>query len=92
LDSLTGRDSLKICTHYNFRDKLIDSFPINPILEEAKPVYIELPGWDKDISKIRRFKDLPQNAQSYVLEIEKKIECPIKYISVGPEREAIIIR
>jgi adenylosuccinate synthase len=55
-------------------------------------VYIELPGWDKDISKIRRFKDLPQNAQSYVLEIEKKIECPIKYISVGPEREAIIIR
>jgi adenylosuccinate synthase len=38
LDSLTGRNSLKICTHYKFRDKLIDNFPINPILEEAKPV------------------------------------------------------
>jgi len=92
LDSLTGRKVLKLCTHYQFEDKIFEDFPINPILEQSKPIYIELPGWDEDISKVRRFEDLPKNAQNYVIEIEKRIECPIKYISVGPEREALITR
>jgi len=92
LDSLTGKKILKICTHYKFENKMFDDFPINPILEKSEPVYIELPGWDEDISKVRRFEDLPQNAQNYVLEIEKRVSCPIKYISVGPEREALIMR
>lgn len=92
LDSLTGRETLRICTHYRYRGQNIDEFPINPVLEECEPVYEELPGWVEDISSVRRFEDLPNNAQQYVMTIERLIGCPIRYISVGPERNAIIVR
>jgi len=92
LDSLSGQKILKICTQY-----LIDSFkttvfPITAELIKAKPIYIEMPGWEDDISTIRDFNKLPSNAKAYVETIEKLIECPIRYISVGPNREAIILR
>ena len=51
-----------------------------------------MPGWNCDISKARKFEDLPVEARNYVEYVEKKIGCPIKYVSVGPERESIIIR
>ncbi|HQM96568.1 MAG TPA: adenylosuccinate synthetase [Clostridia bacterium] len=51
-----------------------------------------MPGWKTDISKIRTFSKLPKQAQDYVLLIEEKINCPVKYISVGPDRDAIILR
>ncbi|MBP9003091.1 MAG: adenylosuccinate synthase [Candidatus Hydrogenedentes bacterium] len=92
LDSLTGRPSLKICTHYRWRGQLLDRFPLNAVLEEAEPVYEEIPGWSEDISGVRQFRDLPGPARAYVEAIESLIGCPIRYISVGPERSALIIR
>jgi adenylosuccinate synthase len=92
LDSISGRKTLKICTHYEFEGKKLDRFPLNAVLDEAKPIYIEMPGWEEDITGVRKFEDLPQAAQDYVLEIERLIECPIPYVSVGPEREALIVR
>ncbi len=50
------------------------------------------PGWKEDISSARNWEDLPKEAQEYVTYIEKAIECPITYVSVGPERDSIIIR
>jgi len=55
-------------------------------------VYMDMPGWDDDIRGVRRFEDLPQTAQDYVLEIERRIQCRLRYVSVGPEREALIDR
>jgi adenylosuccinate synthase len=92
LDSLSGRKTLKICTHYMWQGKRYDRFPLNAVLEEATPEYIEMPGWDEDITQVRDFEKLPKTAQDYVLAIEKAIECPIPYVSVGPEREALILR
>ena len=92
LDSLSGRKTLKICTHYMWQGKRYDRFPLNAVLEEATPVYIEMPGWDEDITSVRDFEKLPKTAQNYVVAIEKAIECPIPYVSVGPEREALILR
>lgn len=92
LDSLSGRKTLKICTDYEYRGVRMGRFPLNAVLDEAKPVYIEMPGWSEDISGVRQFKDLPQTAQDYVIEIERQIQCPIRYVSVGPEREALIAR
>lgn len=92
LDSLSGRKTLKICTHYMWQGKRYDRFPLNAVLEEATPEYIEMPGWDEDITQVRDFEKLPKTAQEYVLAIEKAIECPIPYVSVGPEREALILR
>ncbi|MGD0915004.1 MAG: adenylosuccinate synthase [Thermodesulfobacteriota bacterium] len=92
LDSLSKQKTLKICTHYKIGDKIIDYFPITPELMLAKPVYIDLPGWDEDISNIRDFQKLPGPSRNYVETIEKLVGIPIRYISVGPERNALIIR
>ncbi|MBI2432835.1 MAG: adenylosuccinate synthase [Candidatus Hydrogenedentes bacterium] len=92
LDSLSGLKTLKICSEYEYRGQRITRFPLNPVLQEATPVYQEMPGWTEDISGVRHFEDLPQAAQDYVLEIERLIRCPITYVSVGPEREALIHR
>lgn len=92
LDSLSGQARLKICTEYDYRGQRITRFPLNAVLDEATPVYKEVPGWPEDISKVRRFEDLPLAARDYVLEIERLIECRIRYVSVGPEREALIDR
>ena len=92
LDSLSGRNTLKICTHYEWRGRRYDRFPLNAVLEEATPVYKEMPGWQEDITGVREFGMLPKTAQAYILEIEKAIECPVRFVSVGPEREALIVR
>lgn len=92
LDSLSGRKTLKICTHYAWNGKEYDRFPLNAVLEEATPVYTEMPGWDEDITGVREFNALPKTAQAYILEIEKHIKCPVRFVSVGPEREALIVR
>jgi len=92
LDSLSGQKTLKICTHYEWQRKRYDRFPLNAVLDEATPVYMEMPGWDEDITGVREFSALPETAQAYILEIEKTIECPVRFVSVGPEREALIVR
>lgn len=92
LDSLSGRKMLKICTDYEYRGTPVGRFPLNAVLEEAKPIYIEMPGWNEDISGVRAFDGLPRNARQYVLEIERRINCYVRYVSVGPEREALIDR
>ncbi len=92
LDSLSGIKTLKICTDYEYRGKPVGRFPLNAVLNEAKPLYIEMPGWSEDICGVRRFADLPKAAQEYVLEIERLIGCHVRYVSVGPEREALIER
>lgn len=92
LDSLSGSKSLKICTAYNIDGKSTKTFPLNPLLDKAVPEYIELEGWDEDITKCRKFSELPVNAQKYINTIEELIGYSIKYISVGPERESLIIK
>jgi len=92
LDSLSGSKSLKICTAYNIDGKSTKTFPLNPLLDKAVPEYIELEGWDEDITKCRKFSDLPANAQKYINTIEELIGYSIKYISVGPERESLIVK
>jgi adenylosuccinate synthase len=92
LDSLTGLKSLKICTHYKTCSGITEDFPITAELVRAKPVYIELPGWNEDIKKIREYDRLPAAARDYIENIEKMVECRISYVSVGPGRDAVIIK
>jgi adenylosuccinate synthase len=92
LDCLTGIDPLPICTHYDYRSQSIVRFPLNAILEECWPVYIEMPGWQEDISEARRFADLPAAAQAYVAKIEELVGRGIRYVSVGARREYLIDR
>ena len=70
----------------------ITRFPFTAAQYRATPVIEYLDGWKTDISGIREWNDLPKEAQAYVEYIEKAVNCPITYVSVGPERESIIIR
>ena len=70
----------------------IDYFPFPMDLDAAKPIIEYVDGWKCDISGVRQWDDLPKAAQDYVLMIEEAIGCPITYVSVGPERESIILR
>jgi len=92
LDILSYLDSIPVCTHYLLDGRQIDEFPFPALLDRAKPVIKFVPGWKCDISAVRRWEDLPPAAQDYVLLIERAIGCRIGYVSVGPERDAIIIR
>lgn len=92
LDVLSYMDKIPVCTHYILDGKQIDRFPFPTALSHAKPVIEYFDGWKCDVSSVRKWEDLPKAAQDYVSFIEKQIGCPIKYISVGAERDSIIIR
>ncbi len=92
LDVLSYMDSIPVCVGYEVDGNVISDFPYTPLLDGAAPVYKVLPGWQEDISGVRLFSKLPKAAQDYVHYIENALECPIKYVSVGPEREALIVR
>jgi len=92
MDILSEMDKIPVCTHYLVDGKQTDEFPFPLALEKAEPVIEYFDGWNCDISGIRRFEDLPEQAQKYVNYIEAAIRCPVKYVSVGAERESIIIR
>jgi len=92
VDSLSGQKKLLICTEYEIEGKLTKDFPLTPALEIAKPKYIETEGWSEDISGCRKFNELPKKAQKYVNIIEELVGNKIKYVSVGPERESLIVK
>lgn len=92
LDVLSYMDKIPVCTHYILNGEQTDEFPFPAALNDAKPVTEYLPGWKTDISACRKWEELPEEARNYVEFIEKRIGCHIGYVSVGPERDSIIIR
>ncbi|MBI4035868.1 adenylosuccinate synthase [Candidatus Daviesbacteria bacterium] len=91
IDILSGLKKIKVCTNYKLNGKSI-SYSSCGYEELAKltPVYKELPGWEEDITKVRKFKDLPKTCQEYVQFIEKFLEIKVSIVSVGPTREEYI--
>ena len=92
LDVLSYMDQIPVCAHYELDGQQIDYFPFPAVLPDAKPVLEYMPGWKRDISGCRTWEDLPKEARDYVEFIEKQIGCHITYVSVGPERDSIVIR
>lgn len=92
LDVLGYLKEIPVCKAYEIDGVQTTDFPPTGILEKAQPIVEYLPGWNCDISNIRTYEELPQEAKDYVEYIQQKIGFNIKYISVGPQRDAIIIR
>mgnify|MGYP004697666929 FL=1 len=92
LDVLSYMDKIPVCAHYRLDGKITDEFPFPSLLNDAEPVMEYLDGWKCDISGVRTWEDLPVQAQKYVLYLEQAIGCHIGYVSVGPERDSIILR
>jgi adenylosuccinate synthase len=95
LDILSGIDPLYICTSYRDREDpegaLVNDLPLGPgHLTRYEPVYEQLPGWQRDLSAVRRWEDLPQEARNYILRLEELSDTPVRLVSVGPEREQIV--
>lgn len=93
LDVLTGFAKLKICVGYRVGEEVINEFPQSQkLFKQCEPVYEEMPGWQEDITQVRRFEDLPQTAQNYIRRIEELSGVPATLVAVGPGREQTIIR
>ncbi|MCM3081217.1 adenylosuccinate synthase [Brevibacillus invocatus] len=92
LDTLTGIETLRICTAYKYNGEIIESFPANlNLLAKCEPVYEELPGWSEDITGIRNLNDLPENARHYIERITQLTGIPMSIFSVGPDREQTVV-
>ena len=92
LDVLDYLEKIPVCTAYELDGVRTEEFPFPAALPKAKPVIEYMEGWHCDISGVRRFEDLPEAAKRYILRLEESVSCPIRYISVGAERDAIILR
>ncbi|MBQ2450152.1 MAG: adenylosuccinate synthase [Lachnospiraceae bacterium] len=91
LDVLSYMEEIPVCVAYEIKKNRVETFPAGiEELNDAKPIYEYLPGFQCDISGCRKAEELPKEALEYIRYIEKAIGCPIKYVSVGAERDAYI--
>jgi adenylosuccinate synthase len=91
LDVLGYLDEIPVCVGYEVDGKISDRFPMTMKLEQSNPVFKRLPGWRSDLSNVRVFEELPEEAKQYVQFIQSAIGVPIKHVSVGPRREQTIV-
>src|SRR5690606_10753056 len=91
LDVLSALPELQICVAYELDGQLIDYFPSHvDDLRRVVPVYETLPGWNEDISHVRRLADLPAAARRYLDRVSELVGRPVEVVSVGPDRQQTI--
>jgi len=89
-DVLSGFDTLKVCTTYNYKGKEIDFFPYNIEEENFSVNYTEIKGWHEDLTKMSKADELPQSLNNYISFVEDFVGVPVKIVSVGPDRKQTI--
>lgn len=90
-DVLDGFDTIKACVAYQIDGKETDEFPFD-ICEGVKPVYVEMPGWKTDMTKMTSEDEFPEEFNAYISFLEEELGVPVKIVSVGPDREQTIVR
>ena len=90
-DVLDGFDTIKVAVAYRSGDQVLESFPYDGGIG-IEPVYKEFPGWKTPLSGLRRYEDFPQAFKDYIAFIEAETGCRISIISVGPDRNATVVR
>ena len=92
LDILDGFDEIKMCTAYKIDGEVIDEIPASlKVLAKVEPVYETFAGWKSDISKIRRYEDLPANARKYLERMAEVTGISLGIVSVGANRDQTIV-
>jgi adenylosuccinate synthase len=91
-DVLSGFETLKVCTAYNYNGKEISHLPYNIEPENVTPVYKEYKGWKADLTGMTTYDELPKEFKEYIELIEKAVEVPIRIVSVGPDRKQTIMK
>ncbi|WP_316823725.1 adenylosuccinate synthase [Pedobacter miscanthi] len=85
-DVLDTFDTIYACTHYEYNGETIDYMPYDIISIEPKPVLKAIDGWATDVTKITSVDQIPAKLTEYITFLEKELEVPIKFLSVGPDR------
>lgn len=85
-DVLDTFDTIYACTHYEYNGETIDYMPYDIISIEPKPVLKAIEGWATDVTKITSIEEIPAKLNDYIAFLEKELEVPIKFLSVGPDR------
>lgn len=91
MDVLSYMERIPVCVAYEIDGQITKEFPTGDLLLKAKPVIEYVPGFGQDVSGCRTAEELPKEALEYVRMLEKAVDCPIRYVSVGPERDAYIV-
>ena len=91
-DVLSGFKTIKVCTQYEINGKKLDYMPFDIVHDTVKPIYKEIPGWQKDLTGISDEKDFPVELSNYISYLEKELNVPISIVSVGPDRTQTIRR
>ncbi|MBM3255406.1 MAG: adenylosuccinate synthase [Candidatus Omnitrophica bacterium] len=91
LDVLDGLEKIKLCTAYKYKGKIFREFPHDlEVLNKARPVYKDMPGWEKSCRKPRSYKELPMNCRDYIFRLEEILRTKVSIVSVGSGREDTI--
>jgi adenylosuccinate synthase len=90
-DILSIFDTIKVCTHYDYRGSKIDYLPYNVNTDELKPTYVSLEGWKVDLTQVKNEEDFPSQLMDYVRYLETELQTPITIVSVGPDRTQTIM-
>jgi len=91
-DVLSGFKTVKICTAYKYKGEKVSHLPYNIEAENVIPIYKEMKGWEKDLTKMTKAEQLPETLNEYIDYLEAELEIPIKIVSVGPDRKQTIHR
>jgi len=91
-DVLSGFNTIKVCTAYNYKGDVITHLPYNIEAENVTPIYTEFNGWSQDLTQMEEASQLPIELNDYINFLEKELEIPIKIVSVGPDRKQTIFR
>jgi len=93
LDVLSGLERIQLCTAYRRDGKILTDLPFGPAdLSPYEPVYEQLPGWNEDLTRVRRWADLPLAAREYIQAISDLAGVPVRLVSVGPERSQLVVK
>jgi adenylosuccinate synthase len=91
-DVLCDLEAIKVCTHYDYDGEEIHDFPFDIQTDKLKPVYKTFKAWTDGINSCRTYDALEENFKTYITFLENYLEVPIKYISLGPDRDQTIVR
>jgi adenylosuccinate synthase len=90
-DVLSGFDTIYACTHYQYNGETIEYMPYDINALPATPILEAIPGWNEDLTGIRAENEIPAKLQNYIGYLEKHLGIPVRYLSVGPDREQTLV-
>ena len=90
-DVLSGFETIYACTSYKYNGENIDYMPYDIHAIRPEPILEAIPGWSEDLTGIREIKEIPAKLNAYISYLEKHLNVPVKYLSVGPDRVQTLI-